>query len=120
MRHLLIALLGATVLLGGCATTTKTETRKVYAEARTVVPGDQVRITTKDGAKTDFVVTAADETKIQGKHVSIARADIASIKSVQTTTVTTKETSAAPAVQAISVTAIVIGVISVVAILALF
>jgi hypothetical protein len=120
MRYLLTALLGATVLLGGCATTTKTETRRVYMEAKTVAPGDQVRITTKDGTKTDFVVTAADETKIEGKHVSIARADIASIKSVQTTTVTTKETSAQPAVQAISTVAIVWGVIAVVAMILLF
>ena len=119
MRQLLIALLGA-ALLCGCATTTKTETRKVYAEAKTVAPGDQVRVTTKDGSKLDFVVTVADDQKVEGKGVSVARADIASIKSVQTRTVTTQETSAAPMVEAISVTAIVIGVICVVAILAVF
>jgi len=120
MRHLLIALIGATVLLSGCATTTKTETRRVYADAKTVAVGDQVRVTTKDGNKLDFKVTAVDDKKVEGKGISVARADIAGIKSVQTTTVTTTETSAEPAVQAISVTAIVIGVISIVAILAVF
>jgi uncharacterized lipoprotein YajG len=120
MRHLLIALLGATVLLGGCATTTRTETRKTYAEAKAVAPGDDVQVTTKDGRKLEFQVTAADANKVEGKGVSVARGEIASIKAVQTTTVTTKETSAQPAVQAVSVLGIVWGVIAVVAILAVF
>jgi hypothetical protein len=117
MRYALIAMLGAAVLLGGCATTTKTETRRVYAEAKTVGPGDDVRVMTKDGRKLDFRVTAADEKKVEGKGISVERADIASIKTVQTTTVTTKETSAQPAVQAVSTLGIVFGVICVVALL---
>jgi uncharacterized protein YceK len=120
MRQLLIALAGAAVLLSGCATTTKTETRKLYTEAKTVAPGDDVRVATKDGRRLDFRVTAADDKKIEGKGVSVARDEIASLKTVQTTTVTTKETSAQPAVQVISTVAIVYGVIVVVALILIF
>lgn len=120
MRYLLIALLGATVLLGGCATTTRTETRKVYAEVPNVAPGDQVRVRTKDGRKLDFKVTAADETKVEGAGISIARADIESLKAVQSRTVTTTESTAQPAVQALSTLAIVYGVICVVALILIF
>ena len=120
MRNVLIALLGATLLLSGCATTTKTETRRVYAESKTVGVGDQVRVTTKDGNKIDFKVTAVDDNKLEGKGVSVARADIESIKTVQTRTVTTTETSAAPAVEAVSTLAVVMGVIAVVGMILLF
>lgn len=116
----LIALLSAAVLLAGCSTTTKTETRRVYTETKTAAIGDYVQVITKDGTRLEFRVTAADETQLQGKSVTVARADIASLKTVTTSTVTTKETSAQPAVQAISTVAIVYGVIIVVAILAVF
>ena len=119
MRQMLPALLAA-ALLGGCATTTKTETRKAYADVKTVAAGDDVLVTTKDGRRLEFQVTAADAQAIQGKGITVARADVASIKSVTTTSVTTKETSAAPAAQAISTIAIVFGVIAVAAIFAVF
>ena len=120
MSRSTLALLAAAVLLAGCATTTKTETRKVYAEATTVAPGDDVRVATKDGRRMDFRVTAADAKKIEGKGISIAREDIASLKTVQTTTVTTEETSAQPAVQAVSTLGIVFGIIAVAGIIAVF
>jgi hypothetical protein len=119
MRQMLTALLAA-VLLGGCATTTKTETRKAYADVKTVAVGDDVRVTTRDGNKLEFRVTAVDAQTIKGKGIAIARADVASIKSVTTTTVTTKETSAQPAVQAVSTLAIVFGIIAIAGIVAVF
>lgn len=118
MRHLLIAAMA--LLLAACATTTRTETRKVYSEVKTVAVGDDVSVTTRDGRKLEFRVTAADAKTIQGKGISVARADIASLKTYQLSTVTTQETSAAPAAQALSTMAIVWGVICVVAILAVF
>jgi hypothetical protein len=116
---MLTALLAA-ALLGGCATTTKTETRKAYADVKTVAVGDDVLVTTKDGRKLEFQVTAADAQAIQGKGISVARSEVASIKSVTTTSVTTKETSAQPAVQAVSTIAIVFGLIAIAGIIAVF
>jgi len=122
MRHLLIALTGAAVLLlSGCATTTRTETRRVYAEAPAVNAGDDVRVRTKDGRKLDFRVTAVDDKKIEGKDISVAREDITSVKTLQTRTVTTTESNPQPVVEAVATTvstlAIVWGVIAVVALI---
>ena len=120
MRRSIIPLLAAAVLLGGCATTTTTETRKAYAETKSVGVGDEVLVTTKDGRKLEFQVTAADARTVQGKGVSVARGDIASIKAVTTTTVTKKESTAQPAVQAVSTLGIVFGIIAVAGIIAVF
>lgn len=119
MRNLFVAAL-AVLLLAGCATTTRTETRKMYNDVKTVAVGDDVLITTKDGRRLEFRVTAADAKNIQGKGIAVARADVATLKTVSLSTVTTQETSAQPAVQAISTLAIVYGVIVVVAIMAVF
>lgn len=120
MRGIIAALLIA-VFAAGCATTTRTETRKVYAPASTVKAGDEVLVLTRSGQKLAFTVTAADERTIQGEGISVQRAQIASLKVLTgTKTVRTVENSAAPAVEAVSTLAIVWGVVCVVAILAIF
>ena len=110
----------AALALAGCATTTRTETRRAYVETQDVNPGDQVKVTTKDGQKHEFRVKSADAKTIKGKNIEVAREDLTSIKTVQTVTVKTEETSAQPAVQAVSTVAIVWGIICVVAIAAVF
>jgi PBP1b-binding outer membrane lipoprotein LpoB len=115
-----ILVLAAAVLFAGCATTTTTETRKAYAETKAVNVGDEVMVTTKDGRRLEFQVTAADAKAVQGKGVSVAREDIASIKAVTTTTVTKKESTAQPAVQAVSTLGIVFGIIAIAGIIAVF
>lgn len=119
MKSLFMGFL-AIALLAGCATTTRTETRKILTETRTVVAGDTVQATTKDGRKLEFTVTRADNQQIEGKGIVLQRADLVSLKAVTTSTVTTTETSAKPAVQVISAAAVVWGIVCVVAILAVF
>lgn len=119
MKQLFVGFL-ALALLAGCATTTRTETRKILTETRTVAAGDTIQATTQDGRKLEFTVTRADNQQIEGKGIVLQRAELVSLKSVTTSTVTTTETSAKPAAQAISTLAVVWGIVCVVAILAVF
>lgn len=112
---------GAVALaLSGCATTTRTETRRVYAEAPSVAVGDEVRVTTRDGRRLDFRVTEVDEASIKGKGISVARADVASVKVASTHTVTTREVNAEPAAKAVGFLALGYAAIVIVALIVIF
>lgn len=119
MRQLSI-LLAVLFTLTGCATTTRTETTKTYTETKTVRVGDDVQVTTHDGRKLEFRVTAMDAKTLQGRGISVVRADISSVKTIGLATVTTQESSAQPIVEAVSTLSVVMGVVAVVAILAVF
>jgi hypothetical protein len=119
MRVLIGAVMAALVL-SGCTTTTRTETRKIYTAVEDVAVGDDAAITTRDGRRLEFRVTAVDGKTIQGKGISVARAEIATIKSVSLSQVTTRESSAKPLAQAVGTVAIVYGIIVIVALAAVF
>lgn len=117
-----LVVLFAAIVLAGCATTTRTETRKMYTETTQVAVGDDVRVTTRDGRALEFRVTAVDAKTIQGKGISVARADVASMKTYTLSTVTTRESTAEPIAHAVGTTistaVIVWGIVCVVALLA--
>jgi hypothetical protein len=118
--RMLIGVVLAALLLSGCTTTTRTETRKIYTEVQSVAIGDDVAITTRDGRRLEFRVIAVDGKAIEGKGISVARADIVSMKTVSQSTVTTRESSAKPLVQVASALVIGYAVIVIVALIAIF
>ena len=70
MRMLLASLC---LLAAGCTTLVETDPRDVGK-------GDTVRIVTREGVRSEFIVTGRDEAAIRGEAVSVALTDIEQLK----------------------------------------
>lgn len=117
----LLAIVFLVLSLAACATTTRTETRRTYATAKSAAVGDDVLVTTTDGRRLQFRVTGMNDKTLQGKGVTVQRAEISSLKvATGTTTVTTKETTAEPAAKVAGMAILAYAVIVIVAITAIF